>query len=84
MMDALFRIASQKPALKDQALERYIPLVSKSSLQSGRKLQLYQQALNLNPSVKVQKQTLKALAGIRKYPSLMLVSKYLNRSETAA
>lgn len=84
MMDALFRIASQKPALKDQALERYIPLVSKSSLQSGRKLQLYQQALNLNPSVQVQKQTLKALAGIRKYPSLMLVSKYLNRSETAA
>ena len=84
MMDALYQIASQKPALKNQALEQYIPLVSKSSLQSARKLQLYQQALDLNPSVKVQKKVLKALAGIRKYPSLMLVSKYLDKSETAA
>lgn len=84
MIDILYQIAGKKTELKEQALKRYITLVAKSSWQNARKLDCYQQALQLNPSTEVQKKTLEALSNIRKYPSLMLAAPYLDKKETAA
>lgn len=84
MIDTLYQIAKENPALKEQALTRYTSLVSKSTLTDVRKYQYYQQALDLNPSVDAQKQVLKALASIQKFPALMLASNYLDNKETAA
>lgn len=84
MIDVLYKIAAEKPALKEPALARYTSLVSKSPLPGVRKYQHYQKALELKPSVKVQKQLLKSLSDIRRYPALVLAAQYLDQKETSA
>ena len=84
MIDVLYRIAGEKNALKEAALLRYSSLVSKSAFTSIRKYQLYRQALDLEPSAKVQNQLLKYLASVPTFPSLMVASNYLDKKETAA
>lgn len=82
MVELLYQIAWENKSLKDQALSRYSSLVSKSTVTNIRKYQLYRQALELDPSVKVQEQILKALSSIPIFPSLILASKYLDKDET--
>lgn len=84
MIDVLYKIAAENPALQEQALARYTSLVTKASLKDVRKYQYYRKALELNPSANVQKRLLKSLSSIRRYPALMLASQYLDRKETAA
>lgn len=83
MIEVLFQIATEKEAVRGEALSRYATLVAGSSQTGIRKYQLYRQALELNPPVNVQKQILNALSSIHEFPSLLLTSKYLSNKETA-
>lgn len=84
MIDVLYRVANEKPAFKEPALARYVSLVAKSGQQGVKKYKLYKQAIELKPAVETEKKILKALASIRRYPALMLATKYMYQPETAA
>lgn len=84
MIDILYGIAAETPALADRALARYADLVSKASVTPIRRYQLYRQGLELKPSAAVQKKLLGYLSGVYAVPALMLAADYLGDPQTAA
>lgn len=84
MIDILYGIAAETPALADRALARYADLVSKAAVTPIRRYQLYRGGLELAPSAAVQKKLLGCLSGVYTVPALMLAADYLGDPQTAA
>ena len=83
MIEVLYDLACKNPAWTDAALSRYTDFVAASSNTGIRKYQLYRQALEANPSAKVQTKLLKALAKTSVFPALALAANYLDNPATA-
>jgi len=84
MIDVLYAMSCKDASLADRALSRYTALVAASGETPVRKYQLYRRALELNPSEKVENQTIRALASVHVFPAFVLAAKYLDDPATAA
>ncbi|MBQ6652517.1 MAG: DUF1080 domain-containing protein, partial [Prevotella sp.] len=79
----LYDIAKGNASVKDKVLGRYLALAKAARKNRDEKLNLYQQALELNPSGNIAAQFVSALASINNQPALTLASKYLDNNGTA-
>ena len=79
----LFNIAQNNASVKDKVLGRYLTLAKAARKNRDEKLDLYSQALELNPSANIAAQFVSALAGINNQPALTLASKYMANEGTA-
>jgi hypothetical protein len=83
MIDQLYNIAATNESQRDEVIGRFITLVQKSKLNDIEKYQQYSRILQLNPSTNSQKAVVNALADVPNFPSLSLVSGYLDNQATA-
>lgn len=83
MIEILYRIAAENPALADRALTRYADLTARQPATPVRRFQLYREGLELKPSASVRNKLLGYLSGVHEVPALMLAADYLSDSQTA-
>ena len=81
--DVLFDIAGKDKEKSEIALQRFVTLVSSSSLDALAKVQKYSDVMRMNPSVKVQNSILSAVKAVPVMPAFLLASKCLDNKETA-
>ena len=75
--------AASNPALKEQAVARFIALTQSSSLNNEQKYMNYRKAIEANPSVRLKNQALSALSATQTYPAMMLAADYMADEATA-
>lgn len=76
--------AAAQPALKEQAIARYIALTTASTtLSNDLKYMNLRNALQTNPSVELKNRALSALSPTQTYPAMMLAAEYMDQEATA-
>ena len=76
--------AASNPALKEQAVARFIALTQASTtLSNDQKYMNYRKAIEANPSVRLKNQALSALSPTQTYPAMMLAAQYMDDEATA-
>lgn len=76
--------AAAQPALKEQAVARYIALTTASTtLSNDLKYMNLRNALQTNPSVELKNRALSALSPTQTYPAMMLAAEYMDQEATA-
>ncbi|WP_295935933.1 family 16 glycoside hydrolase [uncultured Alistipes sp.] len=83
MIDILYRIATENPAMADHAVMRFSDLVAKEPMTPIRRYQYYRQGLELKPTAAVRKKLLGYLSSVYTLPALMLAADYLSDTEVA-
>lgn len=84
MIGILYQMAVSNPSSNDAILGRYISLIKNNeALNAVRKYQLYRQAMEIRPSVKLQNDLLKALGETRTFSAFVYLSNYLDNKDTS-
>ncbi|MBO4731042.1 MAG: DUF1080 domain-containing protein, partial [Bacteroidaceae bacterium] len=83
MIPTLYNLAKENASGKDATLARYLALANAAQGTPEDKYLLYSQALDLNPSARVQNAFINALGETKTQSALNVVSKYLDQAATA-